>query len=392
MLVQDMLTGQLHDIPEYGMAPRWPDPQVYGLGEVHDERGNSLGVFFLPKLVKGAVSAVNKLVPRAVQAGCCRWRRSRHRRHCCRRSHRRIRRTRRPGRILRIPRIRPGLTADPCAPPKCATGYPPAYPAQRHRRRRGGRLHAAPGLSEYDMGEVVYDGLGNPVALVPPGLAFDDGFGHPLGLPFLAPFLPAIASAAKAVLPRVTKALPGLIARLAPQPVTAPVAAPVAAPAGPPPPAARSAAPAAPARPYAVVGPAVPGSGYPIVGRQIQKEKSSCSLKTVARDFCTKSPDDFPGGRHGMRFQPPWRPPVPGAFRPAPPGWAATPAAPFTGTPPRRLFMRCSVWPAPAGPVPPFATQPYMPGMPGMPGLPGPPQGMQSAAARRQRRRLRRRR
>ena len=28
MLVQDMLTGQLHDIPEYGMAPRWPDPQA----------------------------------------------------------------------------------------------------------------------------------------------------------------------------------------------------------------------------------------------------------------------------------------------------------------------------------------------------------------------------
>ena len=41
MLVQEMLTGQLHDIPVYGMAPRWPDPQVYGLGEENGERGYS---------------------------------------------------------------------------------------------------------------------------------------------------------------------------------------------------------------------------------------------------------------------------------------------------------------------------------------------------------------
>jgi hypothetical protein len=65
MLVQDMLTGQLHEIPDGISAPRiggLPDPQVYGLGEVYDGYGNSLGLFFLPKLIKKAVGAVGSVV------------------------------------------------------------------------------------------------------------------------------------------------------------------------------------------------------------------------------------------------------------------------------------------------------------------------------------------
>ena len=66
MLAQNMLTGQFHQVPDYRAAPPhmggWPDPQVYGLGEVHDGLGNSLGLWFLPKLIKGAVSAVSNLV------------------------------------------------------------------------------------------------------------------------------------------------------------------------------------------------------------------------------------------------------------------------------------------------------------------------------------------
>jgi len=62
MLVQDMLTGQLHEVPDYGVAEPemsgWPDPQMYGLGEVHDGLGNSLGLWFLPKLIGGAVSKI----------------------------------------------------------------------------------------------------------------------------------------------------------------------------------------------------------------------------------------------------------------------------------------------------------------------------------------------
>ena len=62
MRVQDMLSGQFHEMPDYGVAEPyrsgWPDPQMYGLGEVHDGLGNSLGLWFLPKLIGGAVSKI----------------------------------------------------------------------------------------------------------------------------------------------------------------------------------------------------------------------------------------------------------------------------------------------------------------------------------------------
>jgi hypothetical protein len=75
MLARDMLTGQLHEVPDYGAVPRmssWPDPQTYGLGEVYDGLGNSLGMFFLPKLVNaitggggggGAAGLLSRLLP-----------------------------------------------------------------------------------------------------------------------------------------------------------------------------------------------------------------------------------------------------------------------------------------------------------------------------------------
>ncbi len=57
MLARDMLTGQLHEVPEYGYAA-YPDPRTYGLGEAYDGFGNPLGLMFLPKLIKGAVGAI----------------------------------------------------------------------------------------------------------------------------------------------------------------------------------------------------------------------------------------------------------------------------------------------------------------------------------------------
>lgn len=65
MLVQDMLSGYIHEVPDYGEPEMsgWPDPQTYGLGEVYDGLGNSLGLWFLPKLIKGAASAVRGLLP-----------------------------------------------------------------------------------------------------------------------------------------------------------------------------------------------------------------------------------------------------------------------------------------------------------------------------------------
>ena len=81
--------------------------------------------------------------------------------------------------------------------------------------------------------------------------------------------------------------------------------------------------------------------------------------------------------------------------RPWPVGWVS-PTLPYTGAQPRRLYLRCSVWPARAGLVPAFAAQaPGMPGIPGMPGMPGAMTPQQAAAAagmgfRRRRRRRRR--
>jgi len=85
---------------------------------------------------------------------------------------------------------------------------------------------------------------------------------------------------------------------------------------------------------------------------------------------------------------------VPGRQFAPPVGWT-TPALPYTGRQPRRLYMRCAVWPGPSGLVPTHAAQmmPGMPGAPGFPGMPGMP-GLPAAAAMagRRRGRFRRRR
>jgi hypothetical protein len=78
------------------------------------------------------------------------------------------------------------------------------------------------------------------------------------------------------------------------------------------------------------------------------------------------------------------QPPLPGGF-PRPPwpmGWIR-PQLPYTGLGPRRLYMRCAVWPGPSGLVPADAAA-----MQPQPGIPGPG----GAPGRRGRRRMRRRR
>jgi hypothetical protein len=126
MLVQDMLTGRLHEVPDYRMAAapprRWPDPQMYGLGEVHDGYGNSLGLFFLPKLIKSAVGTVSNLVRGALPGAAP------------------------PPSPPPIPMPMPAMAAPappcpPCPPygvPPGAALAPPGFPAPfpRYRRRR----------------------------------------------------------------------------------------------------------------------------------------------------------------------------------------------------------------------------------------------------------------
>jgi hypothetical protein len=89
-----------------------------------------------------------------------------------------------------------------------------------------------------------------------------------------------------------------------------------------------------------------------------------------------------PGQRRWI--QAPFQPGPPGGlpFRPLPSGWIR-PQLPYTGLGPRRLYMRCAVWPGPRGLVPAEAAA--MQPQPGMP-------GSGSAPGRRGRRRMRRRR
>jgi hypothetical protein len=112
MLVQDMLTGSLHEVPDGGVGyAEAPDPRLYGLGEVHDGFGNSLGMFLLPKLIsrlvggagssRPAVSAPSPACPPCPACPSC-------------------------GMQLRPPFPLP----FPYPPP------PPGYPSRRRRRRR----------------------------------------------------------------------------------------------------------------------------------------------------------------------------------------------------------------------------------------------------------------
>jgi hypothetical protein len=173
-----------------------------------------------------------------------------------------------------------------------------------------------------------------------------DGLGYPVGLPFLAPIAaaagPLIAKAAGALAPMAARAVGGLI----------PQAANLV----------RGILPQAGGLIRRLLPGGVPAPGLPALPRP-----------------------PIPG-LPGLQFP---RPMGPRPFFRAPPpvGWV-TPALPFTGTRPRRMYLRCAVWPGPAGLVPAFATQP-VPGVqvPGVPGLPAP--GAVPVRVRRRRRRRR---
>ena len=82
------------------------------------------------------------------------------------------------------------------------TGFLHEVPDYRLHGARYGQFHQAPDLSQYDAGEMVYDGLGNPVG-----------------------FLPALASLIGGALPSIGKLvsgfLPGLPGSGAPAPAVA---------------------------------------------------------------------------------------------------------------------------------------------------------------------------
>jgi hypothetical protein len=170
-----------------------------------------------------------------------------------------------------------------------------------------GALHQVPdqlsGYGEY--GErVVYDGLGNPVGRVA-GI-FDD-IGKAVRGAVSA--IPGIGPAVRAI-----SAIPGIGPAVSAIPGIGPIASQLL-PGG---------AMGPPAPPF----PQIPGlPGFP-----------------TPQGFPMGSGVPMPAGFPGSpSFRPPW-----------PAGWVRPPL-PYTGLGPRRLYMRCAVWPGPRGLVPAFA-------------------------------------
>jgi len=195
-----------------------------------------------------------------------------------------------------------------------------------------GALHQVPdqpsGYGEY--GErVVYDGLGNPVGRL--SGPFD----------FIGNALKSVVSAIPGVGPAVSaiSAIPGIGPAISAIPGIGPIASQLlpGGAMGPP-------------------APQIPGlPGFP-----------------TPQGFPMGSGVPMPAGFPGLpSFRPPW-----------PAGWVRPPL-PYTGLGPRRLYMRCAVWPGPRGLVPADAAM-----MQTQPGIPGPG----GALGRRGRRRMRRRR
>jgi len=179
-----------------------------------------------------------------------------------------------------------------------------------------GMLHEVPegpvyglGFAEdpYHVGEsqIVYDGLGNPVG----------------ALPFLAAALPAIGGL-------VSSALPALSSVIRPA--------------------------------MQAVSSAIPGIGQALspamgaLGQMLPQLPGAAGrdLSSIARSMIPNIPGlpvPMPGFPTPAPMPAPYRPPWPA-------GWVR-PTLPYTGLGPRRLYMRCAVWPGPKGLVPAIAAQ-----------------------------------
>jgi len=198
-----------------------------------------------------------------------------------------------------------------------------------------GYVHEIAEPQLYEPSSVVFDGLGNPIGQL--GDFWD--VIKSVAAPITAP-LQAIGQAAGHILPAIGQALPavgnlltaplqmagGLVSHLLPGQQAAPAQAPVAAPAAP-----------MPLQP-------------PLFGGVLPPNQP------------------FPWLRPPMTMFPPQLsfPPHPHI----PPGWMHAPL-PYTGLGPKRMYMRCAVWPGPAGLVPAHAAQMQPGQIPGMPGGPG---------------------
>jgi len=179
-----------------------------------------------------------------------------------------------------------------------------------------GALHEVPDQQLYEVGEPVYDGFGNPV-----GGIFDDIVNtvkNVVSAPIQAAssLISPIAGAAGSLLNPLGNIIGGLIPGLGPRPAAPPPLAPA---------------------PYGGMMPPYVTASAP---------------------------------QQGFPMMPHFRPPFPL-------GWQHSPL-PYTGLGPKRLYMRCAVWPGPAGLVPGYAAnmtpqqqQALMPPPPGAGGYGG---------------------
>ena len=162
-----------------------------------------------------------------------------------------------------------------------------------------GMLHEVPDAQVYGLGLAE-----DPYSIGESQVVYD-GLGNPIGaLPFLAAALPALSSALPAIGGLVSKFLPGVSSMLGP------------------------------------AGQAL--QQIPGVGQAL-----SSIVGGGAGGGPVPSPSAVIGGM-AARF--------PGSTPPWPLGWIR-PQLPYTGLGPRRLYMRCAVWPGPRGLVPAIAAQ-----------------------------------
>ncbi len=170
-----------------------------------------------------------------------------------------------------------------------------------------GMLHEIPDSQVYGLGyaddpygvgegQILYDGLGNPVG------AWTDFLKKPMasigGL--VSKALPVVSAALGPAGPLIASAIPAIGQALAPAAATA-------------------------------VSPAVP------------------QIPGIA-------PGMMPGNAQGLMPVSPGMPSPMPMPRPWPAGWIR-PQVPYTGLGPRRVYMRCAVWPGPGGLVPAIAAQ-----------------------------------
>jgi hypothetical protein len=208
-----------------------------------------------------------------------------------------------------------------------------------------GYLHEVPDSQAYGgyLGELP-DQMGE-------GQVLYDGFGNPVGLPFLAPIASALAPMAAKALPgvvrgltgslrrflpfgrRIQRALPGVIQRFAPAAQLLQRALPGAI---------RQFAPAVQAFQQAVPG-------------AIQQFAPAAQAFQQAIPGAMEQP--MPGPGEEAEFaEVPYPMPTAPFRRPPPPGWIPRPH-PYTGLRPRPVYMRCLMWRGPRGLVPARAAQ-----------------------------------